>query len=430
MTLTGSILMMINFFPPSAGGGVYRPLSFVKHLVEWGWEVTVVTPRPGEFWIADPKLEEEIPDEVRVIRTASLSGPRLLNMISSGGAGGKSSRSSSGFGLMRRISGFFILPDTYVGWVPFARAAGGRLCGSEKFDLIYSTSPPDSTHLAARFLARKYSIPWIADFRDPWISLYLRDPPTPVHRYLHRRMEKSVASADVVLVTTDWHKQRMEKNYKNTTVVKIANGYDREDFTGIDYQCDRGKKFKLTHCGMLTMGRSSAPLLKGLSILLGKHPHIRDEITVEFVGPRESENEEWARRYGVGEIVDFIDNLPHQRCVRVEVGSHVLLLIKHHNVRYRGLVPGKLFEYIGARRPVLAVVPEGEAADIIRSMNRGEIACISDPGDIAEKLFKMYNLFKLGKLESSYSLEEIRSCTRRAKSEQLKGIMESLLEDR
>ena len=224
-----NILMMINFFPPAGGGGVYRPLAFVKYLSRLGWNVTVVTPRAGEFWISDLGLESQIPDTVRVVRTTSLSASRLLRALGRRGGGARSRRSTGAFGFFRRLGECLLLPDTYVGWIPFAVHAASRLCESERFDALYSTSLPDSTHVAACRIARRFSIPWIADFRDPWISLYLRDPPTPLHRMLHRRWERAAAGADRVLVTTEWHEKQLKTTYPAARIERIPNGYDEEE---------------------------------------------------------------------------------------------------------------------------------------------------------------------------------------------------------
>ena len=228
------ILIIVNFFPPAGGGGVYRPLSFVKYLPRFFWDVTVLTPRPGEFWISDPGLEDQIPDNVNVVRTFSMSPSRFLNAAGKKKKQDKSKRSTGGFELFRRMGEFFLLPDTYVGWTPFAYRAASRLCRNEGFDVILSTSPPDSTHLAAGRLSRKYGIPWVVDFRDPWISLYLRNPVTALHRILHQKMERRVAAADRVLVTTEWQRDKLLELYPGCNVEKIANGYEENDFYGLE----------------------------------------------------------------------------------------------------------------------------------------------------------------------------------------------------
>ncbi|MCD6378829.1 glycosyltransferase, partial [bacterium] len=247
------ILIVVNFFPPAGGGGVYRPLSFVKYLARLSWKVTVLTPNPGEFWISDPGLEDQIPDGVSVVRTFSLSPSRLLNAIEKRKKHDRSRRSTGGFELFRRLGEFILLPDTYVGWTPFAYRAVSRLCRNKDFDVILSTSPPDSTHLAAGRLSRKYGIPWVVDFRDPWISLYLRNPVTAVHRILHQKMERHAAAADRVLVTTDWQRDKLLKLYPGCSVEKIANGYEEEDFSGLEDLKPDTARFTILHSGMLTL---------------------------------------------------------------------------------------------------------------------------------------------------------------------------------
>ena len=416
------MLMIINFFPPAGGGGVYRPLSFVKHFSRLAWEVTVVTPQPGEFWISDPDLEAQVPEGVRVVRTPSLSGSRLLGGVRRGKGTGASRRSSRSFGLLRRAGELFLVPDTYRGWIPFAARAAEELCRRERFDVLYSTSPPDSSHLAALAIARRFGLPWVVDFRDPWINLYLRTPPTPVHGAVQRRLERSVVtSAAVVLATTVSEEERLRRAYPQSRIIRLPNGYEEDDFLGLENEFPPEAPFTVTHAGMLTLGRSAQPFLEGLVALKARAPEKVADMRVSFIGARESANEESLRRLGLGDTVSFEDNLPHGAVVTRERRSHVLLLIKHDDERYRGLVPGKLYEYIGARRPILGVVSEGEAADIIRELDRGEWARIDDPASIAIALERMYDRYRSGELEWRYSLEPVSRYTRRFEAEALEA---------
>jgi glycosyltransferase involved in cell wall biosynthesis len=420
------MLMIINFFPPAGGGGVYRPLSFVKYLARLGWDLTVITPRPGEFWISDPALEDEVPSQVRVVRTASLSGLRALGMLSHRRVGNQSRRSSRAFGALRRLGELFLVPDTYVGWVPFAVKEAARLIAAERFAAIYSTSPPDSSHLAALWIARRRSIPWIADFRDPWINLFLREPPTPLHRLLHERMERATARADLLLVTTEAQEEALRRRHPQSRVVRIPNGYDDEDFVRDAAVRPPAEPFTITHCGMLTLGRSVQPFLEGLALLARRAPEKAGVIRVAFIGARESANEESARRLGLGDTVRFEDNLPHREVIRRERESHILLLIKHDDERYRGLVPGKLYEYVGARRPILAIAPDGEARRLVVELRRGEVAAIGKPDDVAGKLERFYDRWRDGTLESAYSLGEVPEFSRRAQAERLAALIAEL----
>ncbi|HVO76634.1 MAG TPA: glycosyltransferase family 4 protein [Candidatus Bathyarchaeia archaeon] len=419
------ILMIINFFPPAGGGGVYRPLSFVKYLSRLSWEVTVVTPRPGEFWISDPGLEREIPSSVRVVRTSSLSGFRLLGKL--GGARGGPRRSSGRFEALRRFGELFLIPDTYAGWVPFAARAAADLCRRERFDVLYSTSPPDSSHLVARRVARAFRVPWVADFRDPWINLYLRRPPTAMHRALHERLERSVSRADLVLVTTEAHERLFAGKYPSSKIERIPNGFDEEDFAPDPGTPPPDGPFTLTHCGMLTMGRSARPFLEGFAALKSRSPAVAADIRVSFIGARESESETWVARLGLEGSVFFENHLPHRECVARERRSHALLLIKHDDERYRGLVPGKLFEYIGSRRPILVVAPDGEASRIVRDLHRGETADIADSEGIAAALETLYARYRAGTLEESYSLDDVPQYSRRAEALRLDELLVRLM---
>ncbi len=423
------ILMLINFFPPAAGGGVYRPLSFVRHLAGGSWKVTVITPMEGEFWINDPGLMEKVPSGVRVVRTSSLSGQRLLGKIARRSAETAPRRSTRRFGWLRSAGEWFMIPDTYVGWVPFALKAAGELCREEKFDALYSTSPPDSTHLGAGRISRSYNIPWIADFRDPWISLWLRDVPTFLHRRIHRAMERGVSRADRVIVTTDWQMDKMRELYPESRTVKIPNGYDEDDFP-VGGGKPPQKPFTILHGGMLTLGRSTGNFLKGFSLFLERWGGAADGVRVVFMGPRESGNERWVKDLGLEEQVSFVDNVPHARCVLDETRAHLLLLIKHDDERYRGLVPGKLFEYIGARRPILAIAPEGEAARIVRNYRRGEVVSPGDHEGIAGAIGNFYQLYLDGGINRAYSLEELPALSRRAGAEKLEAVLTEILEEK
>ena len=425
------LLMLINFFPPAGGGGVYRPLSFVKYLARSGWDITVVTPGPGEFWISDPSLEKQIPENVRVIRTGSLSASRILGKLKGRRAGESAgARSSGGFELMRKTGEFFLLPDTYTGWRPFAVREALRLCRRETYDVLYSTSPPDSTHLAALTVSRKTGIPWLADFRDPWISLYLRDPVSAAHRSILEGMERRVAcGADTVTVTTMWQKDELGRKIPSCNTVRIPNGYDEEDFTAAAEAPPDGP-LQIAHCGMLTLGRRSRVFLEGVSRFMESVPEAADRIRVTFIGARESVNEDLEGIRGIGKIVRFEDNIPHAECVARERRSHVLLLIKHDDRQYNGLVPGKLYEYIGAQRPILALAPPGEAADIITGLRRGEIARPGDPGEVAAALERIYSAYAAGDLDGSYDLSPKPEFSRRSAAEALSRELELIVESK
>jgi hypothetical protein len=409
-----NVLMIIPFFPPMAGGGVYRPLSFVKYLGKYGWSPSVLTMDASSYWIDDESLLEEIPAGCTVVRTATMSGQAVLSRLRSRRAPSEADkrgqvRSSRRFGFLRKLGAAALIPDTYIGWYPFAVRAGLAMLRAGRFDAIYSTSPPETSHLIALRLAAVSGLPWIADFRDPWMNLHLLPTPTPLHRRAHRKLERRVCErASAVAVTTPWHRDLLAAAYPRIAPAElIRNGYDPEDAESVTGISPRAGVFQIVHAGMLTQKRSAVSFLRGLKLFLERTPGAQEQCRAIFLGPRESENDEAASALGLGGVVTFRDTAPHSDTLKIERSSHILVLIKHANPLYDGLVPGKLYEYIGARRPILALVPEGEAAAIVRRHRRGEVAPHDVPDKIAGALASMYAGYRAGTLDAAYDLSPV-----------------------
>jgi hypothetical protein len=425
------LLMIVPFFPPMAGGGVYRPLSFVKYLPEYGWRTTVVAPRGDAFWIRDERLVGQIPQSCEVIRTETLSGQGMIARLRTPGSSTSTERSSQkrsslGFSAARRLTSFFMLPDTYVGWRPFAVKAAMKAVERVPFDALYSTSPPESSHLAALSVQHRTGLPWVADFRDPWMNLYLLKPPTPVHAAIHRRLEHRVCQRAHAVVATKWHEARMAESYpEGAGVTRISNGYDAAEARAVTSGEPAKDRFRIMHAGMLTQNRTAIPFLEGLHTLLTERGELRRRFEVLFVGAREDRNERAVQSLGLGDVVRFSDTLPHDETLRLERRSHILLLIKHVNPDYEGLVPGKLYEYIGVRRPVLALAPDGEAAQLVTGLRRGVVVPQGNKRVLVETLAALYRDFENGVLDDRFDLTERPEFAR----DSLAGRMADLLDN-
>jgi glycosyltransferase involved in cell wall biosynthesis len=175
---------------------------------------------------------------------------------------------------------------------------------------------------------------------------------------------------------------------------------------------------------MLTQKRTAVPVLAGLEHFLKRRPDAR--ILVRFIGPRESINDEETQRRGLDGVVEFHDTVSHADSLKLERRSHILLLVKHSNPLYKGIVPGKLYEYVGARRPILAVVPNGEAKEIVTGLRRGETAPPDDPAAIAQALDVMYAKYEAGTLEVDYDLSVVAEFQRQQRTARLAELLSSL----
>jgi glycosyltransferase involved in cell wall biosynthesis len=419
------VLMIVPFFPPMGGGGVYRALSFVRYLPSHGWRTTVVTPRGDAFWIHDASLEARIPASCRVVRTATLSGQAMLSRARGGGAARESKRSSRRFGAARRVSAALLVPDSYVGWFPFARRAALEAARPGTFDAVYSTSPPETSHLVGEIVSARARLPWVADFRDPWMNLRLLAPASRLHARVHRAMEARVcARASAVVVTTRWHESVLRDAYPYARVVRIPNGYDGEEVRSVVALQPDAAPMRIVHAGMLTQKRSAVSFLEALARFFQRFPQARHDIDVEFVGAHEDESEHALARLSLSDRVRFRGSVQHDEVLQLERKAHVLLLIKHADSRYDGLVPGKLYEYIGMARPVLALAPVGEARSLVESLRRGETADPAHVEGIMDKIEVLYRHFKNGTLDRAYDLSPAPELERERQALELAHVLD------
>jgi glycosyltransferase involved in cell wall biosynthesis len=423
------LLIVSHFFPPMGGGGVQRVTKFVKYLHEFGWRATVIAGRPEDYWMRDDSLLGEVPASARVERTAAASGIGILRRLRPPGAARGSRRSSGLFGLLRGAGSFFLVPDTYIGWRPFARRAARAVVAQDPPAVLLSTGPPETNHIVALALHRETGLPWLADFRDPWFGLHLRTPPTPWHRNRHARLEAEVlANATAVTATTTWLRDLLRARARQplARLHVIRNGYDPADFPPPPPPRPPESALRLVHAGMLTLTRSAAGLLAAIARLHATDAALRGAFEVELVGARESQNDAAAADPALAGCVRLRDYVPHAAAIAEMQAADVLVLIKHVEPRFRGLIPGKLYEYMGAGRPVLALVPDSEAADLVRDLGWGEVAPPDDVEAIAAALQRLLGHKRAGRLDSAYPMRGRDQFERRAQAENLAALLQQI----
>ena len=393
------VLMVAYFFPPLGGAGVQRSLKLAKYLPEQGWEPTVVTVRSQDYWMADASLAEEMRGRVRVLRTRSVTGLSLARRLSprEAGAPGRPRPSGGRFGLLRRAAGWFWLPDAYRGWVPFARYASGRLLARQRHQLIYTTSSPDSAHLIGRDLMRRFGVPWVADFRDPWTRRMSYNPPTAWHDRRHRRLEEAVLrEASHITVTAEATRRDYLQRYPQIPPEKISvvtNGYDEEDFAGQPDAALSSDRLTILHAGQLNPERRALPMLRALRRFLQRRPEASSRVRVRFVGAFYQHDLDDAARLDLGDQVSFEPPRAHREIIRELLSSHVLLLMEQESDRGGLILPGKVFEYLRSGRPILGLLPRGAAWDLIAQHEAGACCRTGDTEAAADLLERYFDEF-------------------------------------
>jgi glycosyltransferase involved in cell wall biosynthesis len=394
------VLVITYAFPPMSVVGVYRTLKFCKFLPEFGWEPVVLTIKRGKDWAYDESLLADLPPGMRIDRTRTfepLIRYESFRKRRSKKAGDPKDhrrqdplQGESRSVLQRvrfHIAGWLSTPDKQALWLPFALAGGRKILREEEIDLIYTSSPPHSTHLIGYFLKRFSGLPWVADFRDPWtLNEYFQEKPTtPKMKQLETYLERLVINGcDHLVANTRSVAEAFRWKFNHLPLSRIStipNGYDPEDFQGLEPH--NFEKFTITHLGSLYGRRQPIEFLKGLRLFLQRHPEAKQRLKVLFVGNIEEKILERMREFDLSEVVECRPHQPRRQALSLAFSSHLLLLILGHDPKAAGIIPAKLFEYLFTGKPILALVSEGETAEVIRSHNAGRVITSPDAEKIA-----------------------------------------------
>jgi glycosyltransferase involved in cell wall biosynthesis len=372
------LLVLSYFYPPLGGGGVPRVLGLTRHLPAHGWRCTVVCAGEGDYWVRDDSLR--IPEGTEVIRVHGGSALSAWLKVRKSNAAGR--RSAATFGVLRRLSDWWLLPDSYRGWARRAERAAARRIARGGIDALLTTSPPDSVHLAGLALASRSRLPWLADFRDPWIGLHFRTPPSAWHRARHEAMEAAVVeTAGAVLAASRTHAGDLTAHFpaRAAGIHHLPNGWERAG-EGAPQEPADPDHFSVVFTGTLAHMPDAEVFLDALHDVLAHRPEGRRRVRVRFVGPYETGVEDRAIALGLKGIVDFLGPVPHERARALQRGADLLLLLKPAGEGYRTMVPGKLYEYLESGRPILAVLRGGEEAAMLA---REGGATVVEPGQRA-----------------------------------------------
>ena len=412
------ILLVTMYFPPAGGGGVQRSLKFATHLPSLGIETHVLAPDDSRWVHRDDELRPPTQAWVHRTRYAGLRGRRPADELHGTQGLERASTQLSLFG--RRL----LLPDENVGWSLTAIPAAVRIVKDEGIDVVMTTSPPGSIHLVGAAVKRLTGARWVADLRDSIAAHPHRRSESAAVRAKERTaalVARLVArSADAVVCAADAIAEEARSLDPRGRVLTIPNGCDFDDFAGIAYR--RGDRFTITHTGSFFGKRSPRPFLTALA-------ESGLDVAARFVGDFRPSDREWAAGLDLGDRLELLPYAAHRRAIELQRSSDaLLLLIPDAAGRGRGVLSGKVFEYIAAERPILAAVPpEGAAAALIREVNAGVVCRPDDPGAIRTALESLVERWRTGALDGVQLAPVIRErLDRRTRARELADLVLNL----
>jgi glycosyltransferase involved in cell wall biosynthesis len=418
------VLVVAYYFPPMGLSGVQRTVKFVKYLPQFGWQPTVLTVEPTGYFAVDYSLQREVESAgVRIVRTDSFDPNRLFRRK------GIVKMPSEGVRKLLQFAGdTFFIPDTKVGWKSKAVRAALELTKQEPFDLIFTTAPPQTDFLIGAELKRRTGLPLVLDYRDAWIDYPFKYHPTPLHRYLHYRLEKRVLhTADRIIVTQRRIKESILKRHRFLhyhDVMLLPQGFDPDDLEGHAPLSKKGaKKLIVAHAGTFYGGRNPRPLLHGLAKLFADIPPLRGRIELCFIGNHREEDARLVRDLGLQNDVVFTGYLDHRECVRTLLSSDVLYLVLDNDYQS----PGKLYEYFGTRKPILASVVDGYMKQTINESGAATLVPLGDAtahADALRELFARYEHKKLPAVSEEFAAQYNRRLLTAELARQFEALMD------
>ncbi len=426
------VLIITYYWPPSGGAGVQRWLKFAKYLRDFGWEPVIYTPENPEYPEADESLFKDLPIGIEVIKRPIWEPYRAYKRFI---GQKKEEKIQAGFLSIKKknplienisvwIRGNLFIPDARKFWIKPSIRYLLKYLAVHPVDAIVSTGPPHSMHLIALGLKTRLNIPWLADFRDPWtgIDFYHQLRLSKPADKKHHRLEKNVLSgADrVTIVSWNWaldFNRLFPRHYE-----VITNGFDPDDFIIPGQKI--ADTFELTHIGSLNKDRNPELLWEVLAEICSENEGFRDDLRLRFIGKCDVSLVQSLENYQLLSRTEKIEYMPHEEVLKESAGSQVLLLLLNNTPNVMGIVPGKIFEYLATRRPILCIGPsEGDSARIIREAQAGITCNFDDKTSMKNAVLELYDGYKKGSLQNKKG--EIDTFSRKG----LTGKISSLLDE-
>jgi glycosyltransferase involved in cell wall biosynthesis len=433
------VLMICYGYPPIGGAGMIRPVKFAKYLPQFGWRPTVLTPQEGSGKFPCRKDMGELLD-VKVVRTPYrdvvvsfkerlnfFRGSKSVDHFAKNGTAATSLVDSNANNKQvnpakRLVYDMLTMPDEHIGWYSPALDAARELMRKERFDVLYSTSPPETAHLIARSLKSEFGVPWIADLRDLWTLDHYRQR-SKWKLFILDKMERLVfRDADALITVSEPWRKDLEKTHGSTKkpILCIPHGFDEDDYLA-EPKLD-SQQFTLTYTGTIDRDFQDPEILfRVVSKLIQEKLIDRNRFRINFhvYGDNMPDFVLLAKKYDLESVVERGLVLEYSECLSTQQSSTALLVIQWRSDQGKGNPPLKFYDYLGARRPVLIVgTGEGILGEVIQELRAGKVANTED--EIRGTLLNWYKEFSsTGTIEYSGDEVALNRYTRRLQTAKL-----------
>ena len=400
MSYKKKVLIITYYWPPAGGSGVQRWLKFSKYLRDFEIEPVIYTIDNPSYPILDKSSESEIPKDLEILKQAIFEPNSMLSFF-----GRNNKKESAGFlnpnptflgKIVQYIRANYFIPDARKFWIQPSVNFLSNYLENNHIDAIITTGPPHSMHIIGLELKKKLGIKWISDFRDPWteIDYFQQLPLTKKAIKKHQDLEQEVLiNSDMVVVVGETMKKKFLKYTKRIEV--LTNGFDTIE-TSLTQELD--EKFSITHVGLMNSDRNPTILWEVLNEISNTNLNFKNDLRIKLIGKLDDAVIQDLKVFDHNTI-ETIPYLDHKDISKYQASSQILLLSINEVPSAKGIITGKIFEYLQAKRPILAIGPEdGDAAMILKNTNAGTIVGFKNKTALKATILKLYKDFKEEKL--------------------------------
>jgi len=404
------VLVIAYYFPPHGGGGVIRIHNFVKYLPQFEFLPVILTLKDDyyEKTSSYPELLREYTEEIKIIRTASFEPKARGIKDKVYGLKKKNIIDSLVFYLIKNTIAKLLIPDRSILWAPIAIRTGLKLLKEEKIDIILATSPPFSSNVIAFMLYKLSGIPYVLDYRDDWVGNNLYSKKNDLFRHnIDKIIERHlIKDAAMVLASTEESIELFKEKYPENNPNKflyIPNGFDPEYFKVTDSVKDNDNKpgeINFVYTGSLTIERTPQFFLLALREILNASPNLKEIIKITFIGYAHYKHKEYVKTLGLEKNVKFLQNLsPEKIAEYLREKTDVCLLFQRDSEGGKTAIPGKMYEYIAAGKPILCMDDSGATTRFLENIGSGLNTKYDSPKEIGKLVDTLiYNYKKISKL--------------------------------
>ncbi len=405
------VLVLSYHYPPCAYGCSIRVVNFVKFLPRFGFKPVVLTVEPGYYKdhaADDASHESTMPADIEVLRTASLEPRAKMG----GGLGANANQNhgvlsrirSAVLRVVQQLGDSLLVPDVQILWAPKAIKAGKELLTRQDIKLIFAVAPPFSVLVIAYWLKKLTGKKLVLDFKDMWVGRNQHEHRTKLCSRLSKPIEKRIVkAADRVILNTDQSYRHFVNRYPEhkDKFVLIPNGFEPqlEDLVKKSSHKlnERRTSFKIMHTGTVDTDRNPETLIYAVKELFDEHPEFAAKVKISFSGKVHHRYIALVEELGLKHMFDFMGYVNYTQNIELLCSASLLLLLTTHDAA--DAIPGKLYEYLAIKKPILAITEDGAAKDLLLSLKAGKAFYPTDKTGIKQALWESYQDFGRGELK-------------------------------